>query len=58
MSKSDKKLAVKLYTAVLKASAIANANKPPLKNVEAPTFESAVADVERIAKLLAKISAE
>ena len=55
MGMSNKELAVELCSAMLNASAVANANKPPLKTVEPLTAEIVVAEVEKIAKLLAKI---
>ena len=57
MPKSNKELAVELYAAILNAAAIISARSDAAA-VKVPTLESAVAEVENLAKLLANISAD
>lgn len=56
MAKSNKALAVELYSAILNAAAIVSASsRATAGTVQVPTIESAVAEVEKCAELLAKI---
>ena len=57
MGKSNKELAVELYSAYLMAEVTA-ASKSDVKSIKIPDLKDCAADVGTLAKLLAEISAD
>lgn len=56
MAKSNKELAVELYSAILNAAATISASpRATAGTVQVPTLESAVDEVAKCAKLLSRI---